>query len=290
MRQLKNFSISFYKLLLEEVPVGEALMKSRNLIYAKKLKTFLYEDTQKEISYENRSWGSPKLFGEVQLSLVQRQSKPMQIRYPLLSEIEELASVLFRAFYKDFSYLYREDYEFGRKLFQKFYKKVTNEKDLRNFLVATVNTQIVAAVHLDFENPKPISFFAYFLKMNLHFIRSFTRLGVRRAFRIMLGMNWFFFEDFNTNSCYIKLLGVLPEYQNCKIGTQMLQLIERITYYKHLVSMTLDVTIEDLPARHLYNKMGFIQTRCFQNSFMKYLNGIEGAISMEKKLTYENRR
>jgi CHAT domain-containing protein len=69
---IKEFSISFYKLLLEGIPIGEALMKSRNLIYAKKLKTFLYEDTQKEITYENRSWGSPKLFGEVQISLVQK--------------------------------------------------------------------------------------------------------------------------------------------------------------------------------------------------------------------------
>lgn len=208
----------------------------------------------------------------------------------MLSEIEELASVLFRAFHKDFSYLYGEDYEFGRKLFKNFYKKIIKEKDLRNFLVATVDDKIVAAAHLDFENPKLISFVPHFLKMNLHFFRSYTKFGIKRAFKIMLGMYWFLFEDFNTNSGYIKLLGVLPEYQNLKIGTKVLQVIEKLTRHRHLGSMTLDVTFEDLPARHLYKKMGFAETRRFQNAFMKYLNGIEDAISMEKKLTYENRR
>jgi hypothetical protein len=69
---IKEFSINFYRLLLEGIPIGEALMKSRNLIFAKKIMTFQYDDTQKTITYENRSWGSPKLFGEVQLSLVQK--------------------------------------------------------------------------------------------------------------------------------------------------------------------------------------------------------------------------
>jgi len=211
----------------------------------------------------------------------------MKIRYPLLSEVEDLASVLFSAFKKDFSYLYGKDFEVGRKLFVAFYKKVIREKDLRNFLVVTIDHKIVAATHLDFEDPKLIKLFFYLLQMNLHFFRSYPIVGIKRALKIMLGMYWFLFEDFNTNSGYIKLLGVLPEYQNRKIGTKMLEIIEKITTYKHLGSMTLDVTFEDLPARHLYKKMGFMETRRFQNAFMKYLNGIEGAISMEKKLNYE---
>jgi ribosomal protein S18 acetylase RimI-like enzyme len=212
----------------------------------------------------------------------------MQIRYPLLSEVRELASVLYSAFCKDFSYLYGKDYEFGKKLFRNFYKKVIKKKNLTNILVATKDNKIVAAAHLDFENPKIISFFPYFLKMSLHFFRSYTKFGIKRACKIMLGMYWFLFEDFNTNSGYIKLLGVLPEYQNQGIGSEILQSIEKITRHKHLKSMTLDVTFEDLPARHLYEKKGFIETRRFQNTFMKYLNGIEGDISMEKRLTYEN--
>ena len=69
---IKELSINFYRLLLEGTPVGEALMKSRKQIYAKRMKTYCYEDTEKKIVYENRSWGSPKLFGEVQISLVQK--------------------------------------------------------------------------------------------------------------------------------------------------------------------------------------------------------------------------
>ncbi len=211
----------------------------------------------------------------------------MKIRYPLLSEVEDLASVLFSAFKKDFSYLYGKDFEVGRKLFVAFYKKVIRENDLRNFLVATIDHKIVAATHLDFEYPQLVQLFFYLLQMNLHFFRSHPIFGIKRALKIMLGMYWFLFEDFNTNSGYIKLLGVLPEYQNRKIGTKMLQIIEKITISKHLGSITLDVTFEDLPARHLYEKRGFVETRRFQNAFMKYLNGIEGAISMEKKLKYE---
>jgi len=214
----------------------------------------------------------------------------LKIRYPLLSEVEELASVLFSAFKKDFSYLYGKDFEVGRKLFMTFYRKVVGEKDLRNFLVAIIDHKIVAATHLDFEDPKLVQLFFYLLRMSLHFFRSYPIFGIKRALKIMLGMYWFLFEDFNTNSGYIKLLGVLPEYQNHKIGTKMLQVIEKITFYKRLGSMTLDVSFEDLPARHLYRKTGFHETRRFQNAFMKYLNGIEGGISMEKKLNYKKER
>ena len=69
---IKELSINFYKLLLDGTPVGESLMKARKQIYAKRMKTYCYEDSEKKIVYENRSWGSPKLFGEVQISLVQK--------------------------------------------------------------------------------------------------------------------------------------------------------------------------------------------------------------------------
>jgi ribosomal protein S18 acetylase RimI-like enzyme len=212
----------------------------------------------------------------------------MRIRYPVLSEVAELSSVLFSAFTKDFSYLFGKDFEVGRKLFVGFYEKLVKEKYLKNFLVATIDHKIVGVAQLDFEDPKLVQLAFFLLRLNLHFFRSYSIVGIKRAVKIMLGMYWFLFEDFNTNSSYIKLLGVLPEYQNRKIGTKMLQVVEKITIYKHLSSMTLDVTFEDLPARHLYKKMGFSETRRFQNAFMKYLNGIEGAISMEKKMKYKN--
>ncbi|HUY00189.1 MAG TPA: CHAT domain-containing protein [Candidatus Deferrimicrobium sp.] len=69
---IKEFSINFYKLLLAGIPVGEAMRQSRNLIYTKRLNSYEYEENGKKIRYENRSWGSPKLFGEVQIALVEK--------------------------------------------------------------------------------------------------------------------------------------------------------------------------------------------------------------------------
>ncbi len=209
----------------------------------------------------------------------------MLICHPKLSEIEEAISVLYSAFIKDFSYIFGEDYEYGRKLFVSFFKKTIKEKDLPNFLIAKQDNKIVGAVYLDYDNPKLVQFLFFFIRMNLHFLRSYHKFGLRKAFKITLGMYWFLFEDFNTNTCYIELLGVHPEYQNRKIGTKILQQVEKLTRQLGLPSMTLDVSLEDAPARHLYKKMGFIETRKMQISFLTYLVGIEGAATMVKKLT-----
>ena len=45
---IKELSINFYKLLLEGIPVGEALMKARKQIYPKKLQTYCYDDSKKK--------------------------------------------------------------------------------------------------------------------------------------------------------------------------------------------------------------------------------------------------
>lgn len=69
---IRDFSITFYKLLLAGTPVGEAMLKARNKIYPTRMNTFECSETKK-ITFENRSWGSPKLFGEVQISLIEKQ-------------------------------------------------------------------------------------------------------------------------------------------------------------------------------------------------------------------------
>jgi hypothetical protein len=138
----------------------------------------------------------------------------LTIRYPKLEELDKAISVLYSAFVKEFSYLFGKNFEFGRKLFVNFYKKIIKEKDLPNFLVVEQEKKIIAAVSLDFENPKLIQFFFYFIRMNLHFFRSYIQLGIKKAFKITIGMYWFLFEDFNSDSCYINLLGVHPDYRN----------------------------------------------------------------------------
>ncbi len=210
----------------------------------------------------------------------------LEIAHPKMHEIGEAMSVLYSAFRKDFSHIFQTHFEYGRKLFVNFYIKFMKEPDLEDILVVKLSDKIVATVLFDFTDPNWKELPLYLLKMSLHFFRSFNNVGIRQAFKITLGMYWFLFEDFNRNSCYIKLLGVHPAYQNLKIGTKILQLLEKMTRAHHLKSMSLDVTFEDLPARHLYKKQGFKETRHFQNAFLKYLNGIEGVFSMEKKLDY----
>jgi hypothetical protein len=52
----------------EEISYGVDWVK----IYVDRMNTYEYSET-KTIHFENRSWGSPKLFGEVQISLIEKQ-------------------------------------------------------------------------------------------------------------------------------------------------------------------------------------------------------------------------
>ncbi len=71
---IKNLSTNFYRFLLEGRPVGEALMKARNMVYAKRVVRYDCGEDE-EITCEDRSWGSPKLFGEVQMTLVEKEKE-----------------------------------------------------------------------------------------------------------------------------------------------------------------------------------------------------------------------
>lgn len=203
-----------------------------------------------------------------------------------MSEIEDAINILYLAFSEEFYYVFDKDFEYGRKLFINFYKTNLHEKDLNKFLVARINNRIIATINFDDENPHLLKFLWFFLKMNLHFLRSHSKFGLRRAIHITLSLYWFFIEDFRQNSCYINMFGVHPEYQHCGIGTKMLQAIETISRKKHLRSLTLDVAHEDGLARHFYKKMGFKVKRSLHNSLFKYYNGIEAAYSMERIITY----
>ncbi len=207
-----------------------------------------------------------------------------QIRRPKLNELEKVIEVFYLAFKGEFTYIFGKYFEIGKKLLSNFYKKIIKKEDLENFLVATVNGKIVAAANLDFSNFKFLKFLSYFLKLNVHFLLAHSILGFRRTIRITLAMYWFFIENFRINSCYINLFAVLPKFQKGGIGTKMLKKIEILTRRRQLSSMTLDVAFSDAPARYLYEKMGFIEVNRYQNSVLKYLNAIEGFISMEKRL------
>jgi ribosomal protein S18 acetylase RimI-like enzyme len=213
----------------------------------------------------------------------------LQIRQPKLNELENTIRVFYLAFKGEFTFIFGKYFEIGKKLFINFHKKIIKKQDLENYLVATINGKIVGAANLDFTNPylpQLMKFLIYFLKMNLHFIRAFPVLGIRRAIRVTLAMYWFFFENFRRNSCYINMLAVIPEFHNRGIGRKMLRAIEKLTKQKRLTSMTLDVCFWDFPARHLYEKAGFTEVYRFSHSLLKYLNGIEGVFQLKKPLTY----
>ncbi len=208
----------------------------------------------------------------------------IKVSHPQITELEEAMGVLYLSFQEEFDFLFGNDFKYGKKLFTSFYKRMIKLKDLQKFLVAKIKGKIVATANIDFENPHIIKFIFYFLKLNLHFLRSYTKIGIKRAIKTTLSMYWFFFEDFRRNSCYINLFGVHPKYQHRGIGTKLLKAVEIFAQKKHLASMSLDVAYEDRPARHLYEKMGFKSIRRIQNPLLKSLNGIEGVFSMEKRL------
>ena len=213
----------------------------------------------------------------------------LEIRHPKIKELDEAIELIYIAFRDAFDFLFEKDFEFGKRLFVNFYKKTVKKQDLKNFVIAKSNNKIVATANLDFDNPHffhLLKFVFYFLKLNLHFLRARDILGIRRTIRITIAMYWFFFETFRRNSCYINLFAVAPEFHRRGIGTRMLREIEKITRKRRLGSMSLDVAFLDFPARHLYEKVGFIEVRRFHHSVLKRINGIEGVFSMKKPLKY----
>lgn len=211
----------------------------------------------------------------------------LEIRPPRIDELGQAIKIMYDAFKGEFRYIFGDYYELGKKLLVNFYKRSVQKQELDNFLIAKYKGKVVATANLDFENPRLIKFFFNFLKMNVHFLRASSVIGLRRTIRITLSMYWFFIENFRKNSCYINLFAVATEYHNRGIGTRMLKEIEKITRRRGLGSMTLDVAFSDAPARYLYEKIGFSEVRRFQNSLLKNLNAIDGVIAMEKPLIYE---
>jgi len=208
----------------------------------------------------------------------------LEIRHPKLNELENAISVFYAAFKGEFNYIFGRYFEYGKRLLINFYKRTIGKKDLKNFVIAKINNKIVGAANLDFTNPNLIKYFFYFIKLNMHFLRAYTVMGLKRAIKTTMSMYWFFIENFRTNSCYINLFAVLPKFHNRGIGTKMLRKIEKITKRKKLSSMTLDVAFSDVPARHLYKKVGFTESFRFSHSILKYLNAIEGIFGMKKIL------
>lgn len=72
---------------------------------------------------------------------------------------------------------------------------------------------------------------------------------------------------------------VSEEYRGKKIGTELLKKLISIAENNKIINITLEVRKSNEVARHLYNKMGFIEV-----AIRKYYYGDEDAILMEKKV------
>ena len=72
---------------------------------------------------------------------------------------------------------------------------------------------------------------------------------------------------------------VLEEYRNNKIGTKLMEYLDRIAKEKELINITLEVRQSNDIAIHLYTKFGFTKV-----AIRKYYYGDEDAILMEKKV------
>ena len=72
---------------------------------------------------------------------------------------------------------------------------------------------------------------------------------------------------------------VEEKHRNKKIGTKLMEDLDRLLIEKKLINITLEVRQSNCIAIHLYEKMGFIKV-----AIRKYYYGDEDAILMEKKV------
>ncbi len=73
---------------------------------------------------------------------------------------------------------------------------------------------------------------------------------------------------------------VLEEYRNKKIGTKLIEYLDKIAIDNNAINITLEVRESNSVAIHLYKKMGFTKV-----ATRKYYYGDEDAILMEKKVS-----
>ena len=72
---------------------------------------------------------------------------------------------------------------------------------------------------------------------------------------------------------------VSEEYRNRKVGTSLMEYLDKIAKENNLINITLEVRKSNYIAIHLYENMGFTNV-----AVRKYYYGDEDAILMEKKV------
>lgn len=80
---------------------------------------------------------------------------------------------------------------------------------------------------------------------------------------VLLGFVWSYLKDKLSKEVHITDVVVNDKFQNCKIGTFLLNKTENYCKEKNYKSITLMVSSDNLAALHLYEKLGYIEQRKF---------------------------
>ena len=109
--------------------------------------------------------------------------------------------------------------------------------------------------------------------------------GIFGALRGLLSL-WLIDQDHQVSDdeVYIEMLGVDPAWQGQGVARHLLHHAETIAYRRQLPYLTLNVVVDNDPALHLYQKMGFtIQTQRLSRIF-KWITGHAGIYEMVKEV------
>lgn len=92
------------------------------------------------------------------------------------------------------------------------------------------------------------------------------------------GILIFYANDATTNTAYISLIGVLPQWQGKKIGKKLLDYCILIARDKNMVSLKLEVDNDNISAIKFYQKNGFVFCGNKSNSSIQMIKNIGNSL------------
>ena len=199
------------------------------------------------------------------------------IRHPFLEEMNIVGELLLISFYDKFSFIFQDNLRLGKKIFDTFFLYNFKKKELKRYLIAVRNKDILGTVELNIKSRYPsISFIFSLLVTLLRYYRWFNFL--KKFIAIILLK----FEITDKETAHITSLAVKPETRNQKIGRKLLITAEHLALKNNCKYIALGVIFRNVYARNLYKKLGYKIIFSIKSTLLLLLMGVDGVSVMKK--------
>ena len=202
-------------------------------------------------------------------------------RYAKPNDVKAVIKLFYHAFKPKFLTMLPNEPQEGLLLyFNYFYKGLNKKKD--KLIICLDNTETIVGFLLI--EGFGIPFFS--LNPSPSIVKSYVRkFGIKKFFRLFLGMLLIEGYPPSTNYLYINTIIVKKEYRGQKIGKKFLKIAEYIAITRNMIGICLYVDSRNEIAMNMYKKQNFIIDGGFGGKFLEKNIGVKYYYYQYKKFT-----